>query len=178
MVYCGKCGAQIGDGAQFCPACGAPAEQVNTNQAAAAGAAAGTATTANDFTAKLQGLNNTADTTANYADADIQQNKAMAILAYFGLLVLIPILAAKESAFARYHSNQGLILFIGELIFGVAYGILSWVILAISWRLYFLVTIIGLLWIGFAVLAIIGIINAASGKAKALPLVGKFKLIK
>ena len=33
----------------------------------------------------------------------------MAILAYFGILVLIPILAAKDSKFARFHANQGLL---------------------------------------------------------------------
>ena len=39
---------------------------------------------------------------------DVQSNKVMAILAYFGILFLIPLLAAKESAYARYHTNQGL----------------------------------------------------------------------
>ena len=32
---------------------------------------------------------------------DVQSNKVMAILAYFGILFLIPLLAAKESAYAR-----------------------------------------------------------------------------
>jgi uncharacterized membrane protein len=33
-------------------------------------------------------------------------------------------------------------------------------------------------WIVFLVLAIIGIINAANGKAKELPVIGKFTLLK
>ena len=33
---------------------------------------------------------------------DVQANKVMAILAYFGLLVFVPLFAAKESRFARY----------------------------------------------------------------------------
>ena len=41
---------------------------------------------------------------------DVQANKVMAILAYFGLLVFVPLFAAKESRFARFHTNQGLIL--------------------------------------------------------------------
>jgi hypothetical protein len=38
---------------------------------------------------------------------DAQDNKIMAILAYLGLLFLVPFLAAKESPFARFHTNQG-----------------------------------------------------------------------
>ncbi len=102
----------------------------------------------------------------------------MAILAYFGPLVLIPIFAAKQSKFARYHSNQGLVLLIASILYGIAYSILSSIILAISWRFYFIVSIIGLVSIVITVLAIIGIINAATGKAKELPLIGKFKILK
>ena len=102
----------------------------------------------------------------------------MAILAYFGPLVLIPIFAAKQSKFARYHSNQGLVLLIASILYGIAYNILSSIILAISWRLYFIVSIIGLVSIVITILAIIGIINAATGKAKELPLIGKFKILK
>ena len=37
---------------------------------------------------------------------DVEQNKVMAVLAYFGILVLIPILAAKESKFARFQPRS------------------------------------------------------------------------
>ena len=62
------------------------------------------------FEEKITSLNNTADTTIEFDNQDIQNNKIMAILSYFGILVLVPILAAKESKFARFHANQGLIL--------------------------------------------------------------------
>ena len=123
-------------------------------------------------------LNNTADSTAQFDPRDIEQHKGMSILAYFGPLVLIPILAAKDSPFARYHSNQGLLLCIACIIYGIAYSILSGVILAISWRLYFVVSIIGLIGFVFAVLAVIGILNAVNGRAKELPLIGKYRLLK
>ena len=45
---------------------------------------------------------------------DVQSNKVMAILAYFGILFLIPLLAAKESAYARYHTNQGRVRYLGS----------------------------------------------------------------
>lgn len=172
MAYCGKCGTQMDDGLKFCPACGASTEipKAETQQQ--------TQAAQNDFSAKIQNFNNTADTTAEFDAQDINSNKAMAILAYFGPLVLIPIFAAKGSKFARYHSNQGLVLLIAAIAYGIAYNIISAIILAISWRLLFITTIIGLVSIVITVLAIIGIINAATGKAKELPLIGKFKILK
>lgn len=110
---------------------------------------------------------------------DVEQNKVMAVLAYFGILVLIPILAAKESKFARFHANQGLIL----LITGVAYSIFVQVIIKIvafiSYALAGIVGIaLGLAWLLLLVLAIIGIINAVKGEFKQLPLIGQFQILK
>lgn len=103
----------------------------------------------------------------------------MAVLAYFGILVLIPILAAKESKFARFHANQGLIL----LITGVAYSIFVQVIIKIvafiSYALAGIVGIaLGLAWLLLLVLVIIGIINAVKGEFKQLPLIGQFQILK
>lgn len=127
---------------------------------------------------KLESFNNTKDTTQEYDPQDIDKNKVMAILAYFGILVIIPILAAKDSKFARFHSNQGLILLIAAILYYVAYTILCSIILAISWRLIWLTSIIGIIGLVFFVWFIIGIVNAAQGKAKELPFIGHFKLLK
>ena len=86
MAFCGKCGVKIEDGAQFCPVCGAKT-QIPGEAAQPQG----------DYSKKIAELNNTADSTAAFDSTDIQNNKAMAILAYFGPLVLIPLLAAKGS---------------------------------------------------------------------------------
>lgn len=97
--------------------------------------------------------------------SDISANKVMAILAYIGILVLIPLFAAKESKFARFHTNQGLILFICNIV------------------IYFISLIPGLKAIGWIlsvaalVFAIIGIIGAARGETKELPLIGKYRII-
>ena len=41
---------------------------------------------------------------------DAEKNKIFGILAYLGILCLVPIFAAKDSPFAKYHANQGLVL--------------------------------------------------------------------
>ena len=131
-----------------------------------------------DFSAKIAGLNNTADNTADFDKADIEQNKVMGILAYLSWLVLIPIFAAPKSKFARFHANQGLVLAITEVAWWIVQGILSAILYAISWRLGFISTILSLVNIVFLVLLIIGIMNAANGRAKELPIIGKFKILK
>ena len=68
-----------------------------------------------DFETEVKNLGNTEDYTAQFDPQDIASNKVMGVLAYIGILVLIPIFAAKNSPFARFHANQGLILFIAEL---------------------------------------------------------------
>ncbi len=100
--------------------------------------------------------------------ADAESNKVMGILAYLGILVLVPILAAKESAFARFHANQGLVL----LLLWAATWILG---MMLPWGMGMIIMV---LQIAIFVLAIIGIINAVGGKMKPLPVVGNITLLK
>lgn len=127
-----------------------------------------------DLKEKFNEFNNTADTTADYDPADIQQNKAMGILAYISWLVLVPIFAAKGSKFARFHANQGLVLAIAEIICWVVLGLLG-NIPFIGWLFGIIDGLLSLVFVGFAV---IGIVNASNGKVKELPIVGKFRILK
>ena len=130
------------------------------------------------FEQKFNNVTDTADTTAEFDPNDINQNKIMAILAYFGILVVIPILAAKESKFARFHANQGLVLFIASVAYWIMLEIIKSIIVSISTGLLLITTILGLTYLVFLVLGIMGIVNAATGKAKELPIIGKFSLLK
>lgn len=127
-----------------------------------------------DLEEKFNELNNTADSTAEFDAQDIEQNKVFAIFAYLSWLVLIPLFAAKGSKFARFHANQGLVLAISEIV--------CWVVLGILRKLPFIGWIFGIVdgLFSLVVLAfvIIGIVNAANGKAKDLPIVGSFRLLK
>jgi uncharacterized membrane protein len=127
-----------------------------------------------DLNQKINEFNNTKDSTSEFDPNDIQQNKVMAILAYLSWLVLIPLFAAKESKFARYHCNQGIMLAIAEIIVWVIFGILS-IIPYVGWIFIVLNSLISLVCLVFAVT---GIINAANGKAKELPFIGEFNILK
>lgn len=114
------------------------------------------------------------DRTDEFDTPDIAENKVMGILAYIGILVLVPIFAAKESPYARFHANQGLVIFIGEAATAIGLGILS-LIPYIGWLF---ATLQYLICTGFAVLSVFGIVFVAMGKARELPVVGRFKLLK
>ena len=105
---------------------------------------------------------------------DISKNKVFAVLAYIGILFLVPLLAAPNSKFARYHTNQGLVLFLATIVTGIGSAILTMIpfIGCVAWILPFVVMI------GSFALMVIGIINAANGEYKPLPLIGHFELIK
>ena len=106
------------------------------------------------------------DYTSDQDPEDVQKNKLMAVLAYIGILVIIPIICAKDSKFAKFHANQGLILFILALVCGALAKIK-----VIGW-------IFGILDAVVFIFAIIGIVYAIQGKAKELPVIGNWTILK
>lgn len=185
MAFCSKCGNEIDENAKFCSACGAQQGVESAEQTTDATQKVNDVV--NDLTDKVAALNNTADTTDDYDKADIEQNKAMGVLSYLSLLVLIPIFAAPKSKFARFHANQGLILLLGEVAWGVASNVVIAILTKIAWELlawsFFSVlkvftVILRLVNLVFLVLSIIGIVNAANGRAKELPVIGKIRILK
>ena len=159
MAFCGKCGAQLNGGAKFCPSCGAPTGSEQAQQ---------------------QTYQQPQQQAYAPVQSDAQQNKVMGILAYLSWLVIVPWIAAKESPFARYHTNQGLVLAIVE----IAWWILSAILTAIATAAYSLgfLAVIGviswILGIVFLVFSILGIVNAAKGEMKPLPIIGGIKILK
>lgn len=106
---------------------------------------------------------------------DVEKNKVLAIVGYiFPILFFIPLVTeAKDSIYAKFHSNQQLIL----LIFGFAGGIGLTIISSILAFIPVLGPIVGMLilpvfWLACLALVIIGIINAANGARKKLPVIG------
>jgi len=94
------------------------------------------------------------------------ESKIWAVIVYIlGIIgFLIVLLAKKEDKFALYHAKQSLVLFIAWVIVhavGIFVPFIGWAV----WPLGMLFLFI--LWI-------VGIINAATGKQKPLPVIGSF----
>ena len=154
MAFCGKCGKEMDDGAKFCPSCGASSTGEPSKWAA-----------------------QVEEVQADPADAE--QGKVMSIIAYIGILCFIPILTGdyKKSPFVKFHTNQGVVLFITV----VAANIASWILRIIlgAIRLWSLISLVStVVWIGVLVLVILGIINVVNGRMRPLPVIGKFQIIK
>lgn len=240
MQFCNQCGAQMNDGAKFCPKCGATVgqpqapqySQPNNNQSFNA---PGFNPAPNNYQQQTQvppqqqvygqvppqqqppvyGQNtqippyqapktgnffkdilNTPDYTAQYDPVDIAKNKGVTIASYLGILFWLPLAANSNSRYGRFHANQGLL----TLILSLALGIVTWILqliigaifrteityLGIGTGIYttsgfgmFLSGLFGfILAIPSLACIVIGIINAANGRAKELPIIGKFRLIK
>lgn len=169
-MICTQCGTQNPDNGAFCVGCGQALQQAAPQYAPPPQQYAAPAAAPVDDEAK-----------------DAQDNKIMGILAYLSWLVLVPIFDAKDSKYAKFHANQGVVLAAGEL----AIWILQAIVRAIfpyhysATLLYTRGPIYGILsavfWIaqiGLYVLAIIGLLAAIKGEKKELPLIGKFKILK
>ncbi|OGU11093.1 MAG: hypothetical protein A2X61_00265 [Ignavibacteria bacterium GWB2_35_12] len=118
-------------------------------------------------------------TAQGFDPQDIEQNKTMAILAY--IIWLVPLIAANQSKFARYHTNQGIVLWICIVAFWIVIAIITAIL---PWTFYLTIGIVfSLLWIAvwiFSLVCIImGILTASKGEAKPLPLIGNlFTILK
>ena len=129
--------------------------------------------------ADLNKLTDMKDHTSEFDPQDIENNKVMALLAYLSWLVLIPLFAAKDSKFARFHCNQGIVLAIAELALNfVVFPILSGILGGVPVVGLLISIVSGLVGLCFFVLSVIGIINAVQGQAKELPVIGGFKILK
>jgi uncharacterized membrane protein len=105
-----------------------------------------------------------ADSPATEGEVVREQDKIMLVLAYLGILALVPLLAVKDSAYVQWHAKQGLAL---------ALCWLGWVVvtfvLAIIPFLGWLIGCVGHL--GFLVLTVMAIVKAFEPQRWKIPVV-------
>lgn len=190
MAFCPKCGTQVTDGTMFCPSCGTPIPQAAPS--AGMGMPGGAQQPQNQPNGQQaygqqpqnpgygqqaygQQPQGKAPHASDVRMAGPEAKKGMAVLAYFGLLVLIPLFAAKDDEFARFHVNQGIALFIVE----IAIDIITQTVGKSGGAVGLLFSILAGI-VGFVVFifAIMGIIHAAKGEYKPLPLIGNCTFVK
>ncbi len=114
------------------------------------------------------------------SEADVGNHRAMAILAYIPILVVIPLIFGQQSRFVRYHTNQGFLLFILEVL---RWGIMSvlYTGLPLLFRWHSILSLFGFvngaISFLFLALAIVGILHVVSGHCEELPGIGKYQVI-
>ncbi len=135
--------------------------------------------------ANLGNIFDTPDRTGEFDSADIQSTSAICGISYLPPLFFLPLVTSTNSAFGKFHANQALLAFIYcaavgavNFVLAIMFGILSEIPI-MGW----LFTLIGGL-LGFAiglsafVMVVVGMINGFTGKAKELPLIGKYTIIR
>lgn len=139
---------------------------------------------------------NTKDETVEMNPQDVQDSKSIAWIAYLGILFFIPIVVKPTSKYSRFHANQGLLFLIFYAAVVIVWRIISALLflikIPVTYGTYFtrtvyetplaivIITNIIFAIIGLVIVAVaaLGIYNAATGKAKELPLIGKFRILK
>lgn len=103
-------------------------------------------------------------TLMNIPPQEVEAGKAMAIIAYFIFFIPLLVEDARKNRFAMYHTEQAILLLIVYVATVIVGGIIALVTCGIG-AILFLAPIVGI---------VIGIINAAQGQAKPLPLIGQY----
>lgn len=104
-------------------------------------------------------------------NSDVEANKVMAIVGYIlPILFFVPLIneASKNSPFAKFHANQQLILLIAAIVVDIVGSVIPF----LGW---FIILPLGS--VAVVVIAIMGIVSAAKGEMKPLPIIGGFKII-
>ncbi len=118
------------------------------------------------------------DITNQFASDDIEKNKLVAGLSYFGILFFLPLVVAPESRFGKFHANQALVLLLACIVGMVAISIINIFLTLIWWRFVLISSVLYTIFgVALLVVAIIGLVNAFQGKAVELPLICKIKII-
>ena len=128
MASCGKCGAEVAEGGQFCPKCGA---------AVSGGTIAQTAPTASVSPAAQVGLS---------------ENVAALLSYLFGLLTGLIFFLIDKRPFVRFHAAQSMVVFGGLLVVEVAIMVIFGMgmpgAFALGYALYSVISLVAfVLWI-------------------------------
>lgn len=105
-----------------------------------------------------------------YGTSDIPENvqNLICAAAYFGFFFFLPLVVMPNSQKGKFHANQGLVLFICNIVIGVFTGVFS----SLFGELFDLIAVIP------PMLMVYGAANAYRGNMTELPIIGKIQIIK
>ena len=112
------------------------------------------------------------------AGASSGNRTVMIVLAYLGLLALIPLLVEKDDREIQWHAKHGLVLFVAEVAFFIVFSILMMILANIPVLGCIAAGIGTLLWfvvvIGILVVHITCIVKAVNGQRFTLPYISEY----
>lgn len=173
-MRCPKCNAECSNDAVYCTNCGEPlqTEQPQYSQ---------------NYNPMNGGQPYSSEYVANggeyFEPSMVKKSKAIAILMYFiPILILIPFIEKEhKTPYCVKHANNVIVLFIFNIGIYIVRTILA-TLLSDLLNAPWLATIVSLLTLAasilLVVLGIIGIVYAAKGKTKDLPILGKIRIFK
>ena len=152
MNFCQNCGESINATTRFCQVCGS---QVNSSE-----------------------VYN--QSRINVVEEKNDDNSSTIVSVFAYIIFFVPLIAGtyKTSEFVKFHTNQGIILFILGIAVGVIHTIISILLSFVSFYGWMFFRIADLLWLIFPLLSIYGIMNVVNGKMRELPIIGNFKILK
>lgn len=116
---------------------------------------------------------NYVDRTNEFSPEDIEKNKVISGVSYLWFLFFLPLVAAPESKFGKFHANQSFLLFILSLAIFLVRLILGF-IPVLGRIIGILLTLLNL---GVMVFFILGLVFAFQGQAKEIPIIGQIKIL-
>jgi fumarate reductase subunit D len=94
-----------------------------------------------------------------------EQDKVQLILAYLGILALVPLLTVKDSEFVKWHAKNGLVLGVGGgIAISVVFGILGQIVGILG-------CLAPLAYLGLLIVDIMAMLKALKGERWRIPLV-------
>ena len=108
---------------------------------------------------------------SHFPDDEVNNGKVLAILGYiFGFLFFLPlVIGGKKTSYGLYHANNAFVLFIANLIINSLSRFLPFTAAK---------AVFSLLDLAIIVLAILGIVFAATGAKKKIPIIGEINILK
>lgn len=168
MAYCLKCGAKLEEDDVVCPFCGGETGGISRMKQLS-----------DQMTVDIRTLLRTEDLTDEMDPYETKAGRFPSLCAYLGPLLLIPILAGKKNDFTRFHANQGLVLLITAILSYFSVKIAGWIFHFIPVVGEILAALLLALWgIAFASAVVTGVLHALLGRAKTLPVIGGFEILK
>ena len=124
----------------------------------------------------IRKLLNTKDYTNSFTLKEKEEGKIYCLIGYLFFFFFIPLLV-KNNKYCKFHALQGLNLFLVSIFGGLTITLLNYLFKLLS------LNIISVVFKAFFSLVILffflfGIINVMTNKARELPLIGGFKIIK